>query len=169
MSGPLKWWANRKSKIGMTLAARKPPHIPGRQWWTDPPKTIPQPECIEYAVQYQLEIMRMPASQERNALQAHVGAWLRSARRLLHEEMQSHDRADLHTTDGLLIAADDAIRSAILACHKAGVRLDESVFDVHHELRRSCSKLRRERAEVSARTVSIQYWDQAIANGPVKR
>ncbi len=158
--GPLTWWANRKSKIGMSPAARKPPHLPGKEWWTDPPTTIPQPEHIEFVAQYQRQVMAMPASQNKNALLAHCSAWMKAARRLLHEESYSPDRADLGTTDGLLIASDNAIRLAILTCHKAGVRLDQEVIEVHKALQRKCTKLRRERAIESSKRVSMPYWKE---------
>lgn len=165
MAGPFTWWANRKSKMGLRPLSKKPPHLPGKEWWTNPPTTIPQPEHIEYVAEYSRQVLLMPNSEHKNSLTAYLGAWMKAARRLLHEEMFSTDRADLHTTDGLLIACDDAIKSAILATHAAGIRLDQSVIEVHKELRRRCTKLRRERAIESSKRVSIPYWDSKVANG----
>lgn len=150
VSGPLTWWANRKSQMGLKPSARCPPHHPGKPWWTTPPITVPQPEHIEYVAQFQLDVLRRPPSDARNAMLAHVAAWMRAARRLLHEHSYAPDRADLHTTDGLLIAADDAIKSVILTRHKHGVRLDDSIIEVHRAIQRRCTALRRQRAVESA-------------------
>ena len=150
MSGPFVWWANRKSKMGLKPSAKAPPHLIGRPWWTTPPTTLPQPEHIEYVTQFFANLLAQPPSDERNAMQTYISQWMKAARRLLHEEMYAPERADLHTTDGLLIASDDAIKLAILTCHKAGIKLDQSIIEVHKALQYRCTSLRRERAVVSA-------------------
>jgi hypothetical protein len=164
MAGPLVWWANRKSKLGLSPVAKEPPpKTLGKPWWTEPPTTLPQPEHLEYAVQFQLEVMRMPHSDKKNALLGHLGAWMRAARRLLHEESYNPERADLGTTDGLLIAADDALHEAITKLNKLtnnGRAMSERAMQTQRALQRRTSKLRRDRALESSKTVSQPYWGE---------
>lgn len=155
MSGPLVWWANRKSRMGMKPSAIKPPHKPGKEWWTNPPTTVPQPEHMEYVAQYQLQLMAQPPSEKRQLLMMHLSAWWRAARQVLHEEMTSEFRADLCTTDGICIAAEDALKAALVALSDAGVKPGderrERVREVLHALQRRNTKVRRERAIESSK------------------
>lgn len=157
MSGPFAWWANRKSRIGASYAAIKPPHAHGREWWTSPPTAMPQPEHIEYVVQYQLEVLRMPGSEEKNALLGHIKAWMRAARRLMHEEGRVV-RPDLKTTDGLLLAALGTIHKLSGLVYAAGVKIPDHVQEVEEALDARCSRIRRDRAVQSSKTVSRPYW-----------
>ena len=161
---PRQWWLNRKSKLGLRPLAKKPPHLPGEEWWTDPPTTIPQPEHIEYVVEFQMTIHNMKGGKHKTNLQARVGAWLKAARRLLHEEMIHPDRADLHTTDGILIAAENALREALLFTHGLGYQLPGDCKIVLDVLQRRNDKTRNARAIDSAKHVSIPYWDPSKPN-----
>lgn len=107
MSGPLTWWANRKSKLGLSFVSKEPPpHALGKPWWTSPPVMCPQPEHIEYAASFMADVMAMTSTQQTVALQAKVAAWLRKAKNLFWEEYVSPERGDFRTTDGMLIAAE---------------------------------------------------------------
>lgn len=151
VSGPLVWWANRKSKIGLSPAALKPPHLPGQEWWTTPPTAPPQPEHIEYVVQFKLQLMRMKPSNRKNVMQGHVGAWLEAARRLLHESGEGI-RGDLLTTDGLLLSALALLREMAARGKDMGKPLPEQFDEVVNALRSRCYRIQRERAvELSKR------------------
>jgi hypothetical protein len=161
VSGPLTWWANRKSRIGLSPAALKPPHVHGKEWWTTPPIAPPQPEHIEYVVQYLLELQRASGSRERNTLLAHASAWLRAARQLLHEQVESQ-RGDLHTTDGLIVAAERTLQILMCKCGKAGLLSadeDAEFKAVRQALVARADRVKRERAieaskRATPRTVS---------------
>lgn len=150
MSGPLTWWANRKSRIGLSPAALKPPHVHGKEWWTTPPIAPPQPEHMEYAIQFQLEVARMAPSEQRNQLQAHLGAWIRAARRLLNENIATV-RGDLCTTDGLLLATRGLLLQLKRDVALAGGTLPDDTDRVMDALEARCSKIKRERAVEMAR------------------
>lgn len=154
MSGPFVWWQNRKSRMGMKPSAKAPPHEPGKPWWTTPPTTLPQPEYIEYVVQFACELMQQRPSAKRNAMQAYVGAWLKAARRLLHEEKYMPNRADLHTTDGLIVAASGAMQKMRSRIYGLGGDLSEDVVQVLEAMQGRADKIRRERAMESAKRAS---------------
>jgi hypothetical protein len=109
----------------MLPSAKKPPHEVGKEWWTTPPIAPPQPEHIEYVVQFQIEVMRRPQTPTRDALLKSIAEWLRAARRLLHEEFTSRKHADLNTADGLFIAVRDLIEAMTGAAIRGGFRLTE--------------------------------------------
>lgn len=152
MSAGLSWWANRKSRMGMKPSAKPPPHLPGgREWWTSPPTMCPQPEHIEYVVQYQAELSRLRNGRERQEMQKRVGDWLKAARRLLHEEAQAPERADLHTTDGLIVAACSALFKMRSRIYGLGGEVDEDVRQICDAVQGRAAKIRRERAMESAK------------------
>jgi hypothetical protein len=143
------WWANRKSRIGLSAIAREPPPVAlGKPWWTTPPIAAPDPAQIEYVVQYQLEIMRRPPSDARNARITSVSAWLRAARRLLHERVQC-ERGDLATPDGALVVANRLLHSLIGRCVTAGM-LDGDELAEARETKQAIAahvaRIRRERS-----------------------
>ncbi len=148
MSGPLVWWANRKSRIGVSPAAITPPHVHGMPWWCAPPIAPPQPEHIEYVVEYQHTTQSQAQTVERDALLGRIATWLKAARRLLHEQVESQ-RGDLHTTDGLLVESWKTITHLIATCHRAGLLTVEEracVDAVHQALQARSARIRRERA-----------------------
>jgi hypothetical protein len=154
MSGPITWWANRKSKIGLSPVAKKPPpNGNGREWWTTPPIAPPQPEHMEYAVQFQLEVIRMPPSERRNQLQTHIGAWMRAAQRLLSETTASI-HGDLCTTDGLLLAARRLLMQLKHNIELSGGDLPDDADRILEALSARCSRITRERGvELAKRSV----------------
>lgn len=156
MSGPLTWWANRKSRIGLSPAALKPPHVHGKEWWTTPPIAPPQPEHMEYVMQFHREVQSQPQTADRDALLGRVSDWIRVARRLLNEQIDSQ-RGDLLTTDGLIVAAVHAIGTLIGKCVTAGVITPdelEQVGEVKQALQSRAMRIKRERAiESSKRAV----------------
>ena len=155
MSG-LSWWANRKSHIGVTPKALPPPHLPnGREWWTTPPVACPQPEHIEYVVNYQAELTRMRNGRAKQEMQKRVGDWLRAARRLLHEEKQAPERADLHTTDGLIVAACRALFKMRSHIYGLGGEVDDEVRQICDAVQGRAERVRRERAMESAKRRSV--------------
>lgn len=155
MSG-LSWWANRKSRIGVTPKALPPPHLPnGREWWTTPPVACPQPEHIEYVVQYQIELTRARRSGQKHEMQKRVADWLRAARRLLHEEKQAPERADLQTTDGLIVAANTAMHRMRGRIYGLGGEVTKDVEEVMNAIHGRAEKIRRERAMDSAKRRSL--------------
>lgn len=143
----MSWWANRKSRIGMSPIARKPPPFAnGKAWWTSPPIAAPMPEYIEYVIGYQLELARTKPSDARNTMQKHVAEWLRTARRLLHEDMQTPERPDLQTTEGLLFGCFEALHKAKSLIVALGGTIPAEVEEVHSALNGRTAKIRRERA-----------------------
>lgn len=146
MSGHFSWWANRKSRIGMSPSALPAPHLPsGKPWWSAVPMAAPQPEHIEYAIQYMLELQRMSPTKQTHVLMAHVGTWIRAARRLLHERVES-DRGELHTTDGLIIAAVHAIGAMATRIRLLGGDVDERWYEIKQALEARASEAKRRRA-----------------------
>lgn len=147
MGGHFTWWANRKSRMGLQASAKKPPHIHGREWWTTPPVSAPEPCHLEYAVEFFQELQRRRRTAEVVSLIANVSAWIRTARRLLHERIESDD-GDLHTTDGLIIAADRAMKRLRAFAVSNGMTSDEleKLNDVMNAVRSRADKARRERA-----------------------
>jgi hypothetical protein len=158
VSGPLTWWANRKSKLGLSFVSKEPPpHAPGKPWWTSPPVMCPQPEHIEYAASFMADVMAMAPTQQTVALQAKVAAWLRKAKNLFWEEYVSPERGDFRTTDGLLIAAEDALHEAIGALRAAGVEPSERIRDTRKELGQRNRQPRGERAAEACKFRSVGY------------
>jgi hypothetical protein len=152
MIAPQTWWANRKSRIGVSPAAKPPPHLPGNKaWWTSPPTAAPQPEYIEYVVQFQTELMASRNSRNKQAMLQYVSNWLRAARRLLHEEMQAPERADLQTTDGLIVAASRALQKMRSRIYGLGGEVDDEVRQICDAVQGRAEKVRRERAMESAK------------------
>jgi hypothetical protein len=156
MATPFAWWASRKSRNGMRPLAKTPPHLPGgRPWWTTPPTAPPQPEHIEYVAQYMAQLYLAPPSDRRNAMMKYVADWMRAARRLLHEEMQAPGRADLHTTDGLIVAACTALHKMRSRIYGLGGEVDEEITEVCDAVHGRAAKIRRERAMVSSKTARV--------------
>lgn len=153
MAGPLTWWANRKSQMGLRPLARKPPHLPtGKEWWTTPPTTCPQPEFIEYASNYMAELIASPNGRNRQALIKYVADWLGAARRLLHEEQGKFGKyRDLETTDGLFVAASTAFHKLGSMLHKAGIEIDDDTRAVMNAVGGRADRVRRARAIESAK------------------
>lgn len=147
MSTHATWWANRKSRIGLSPAARPAPHTPdGRPWWTAPPVAPPQPEHIEFAVRFMMELRLRQPSAETNLLMQNVGNWLKRARQLLHEHVEA-DRGELATTDGLMVAAARVMNQMAGHIGTAGGQILpewERVMDV---VRKRAARAKRERAE----------------------
>lgn len=161
MAGPLKWWANRKSRIGLSPSALKPPHVNGKEWWTTPPIAPPQPEHIEYAIRYQLNVACMPPSEHRNQLQQHIAAWLTAARQLLHESVES-TRGDLHTTDGLIIAAHKLVQKLAGDVVRLGGRIPGDLDAVAQALGARAARARRERGtELAKRSKMALHVERA--------
>lgn len=155
MAGPFAWWANRKSRIGMSPAARKPPHLPGREWWTDPPTTLPQPEHIEFVAQFATELMERKQGHQRDRLLHACSLWMKAARRLLHETYEDVKHGDLVTTDGLILATHQLVlRMTGKACAGGFVigERDQATIDALHA---RAHKLGRERAIEASKRVSI--------------
>jgi hypothetical protein len=165
MAGPLTWWASRKSRMGMKPSAKKPPHAPGKEWWTDPPTTLPQPEHIEYVEQYRIGVMAMPNGRERQELLARIGAWMRAARRLLHEEFESQKHGELNTTDGIVMAVSQLLKRTIGPAIAGGYKIDEYDQEVINAIHGRATKTARLRALESSKRVSMPYWDETVANG----
>ncbi len=156
MSGPFTWWANRKSRIGLSPAALKPPHVNGKEWWTTPPVAPPQPEYIEYAVQFLRDVQARPQTPDRDALLGRISDWLRAARRLLNEQIESQ-RGDLLTTDGLIVASVFAVATLIGKCIQAGLLTPDELdrmSEVKQALQARAHRIRRERAIESSKRVS---------------
>lgn len=140
------WWANRKSRIGVSPAAKIPPHLPGgKPWWSSQPVAAPQPEHIEYAVAFMMELMRMPPNKEVDVMRQHVGAWLKAARGMLHEHVEA-DHGELHTTDGLIIATARAFKAAMSRIHHLGGASDERWYQISQALEARSHEARRRRA-----------------------
>jgi len=156
MSGPLTWWANRKSRIGITPVAMKPPHLPGKEWWTTPPTAVPQPEHIEFVVQFMRELQTNHRGRETHVMLGRCSDWLRVARQLLHEQVESQ-RGDLRTTDGLLIVAAVWIGRLAGRCATAGLLTPEQQVEID-ELKQALgarsARAKRERAIESAKTAA---------------
>jgi hypothetical protein len=157
MTGPLSWWANRKSRMGMKPSAKAPPpHSPRKPWWTDPPTTPPPPEQIEYVSAFMSELIAMKPNtpqenREKDAMLRYIGAWMRAARRLLHEVRSSPDRADLTTTDGLIVAASSALQKMNSRIYGLGGEVDKEVREVMDVIQGRADRIRRERALVITR------------------
>lgn len=146
------WWVNRKSKIGLSPIAKEPPSkSPGRPWFTTPPTSLPQPEHIEYVAQFQAQVLAQRDSPQKQAMLKHLCEWMRAARHLFHVHSWDDRRPDMSTTDGILLAADDALREAIIACSHAGIRLDQRVIDTAHAMQAKLLPLRQRRAIESAK------------------
>jgi hypothetical protein len=151
MSGPLSWWANRKSRMGLKPSAKKPPHAPGKEWWTDPPTAAPLPEHMEYAATFMANLLTMPPSAERHAMQAYIGKWLRTAQSLLSSQMYSVNIEDSHTIEGVLMAAQSAVYDLIGKLRDAGGEPTERHLDVLKLLTDRTRKVRRDRASARVR------------------
>jgi hypothetical protein len=151
-NGSTEWWLNRKSRIGHSPAAKAPPHVNGEPWWTTPPVSAPEPEFIEYAVAYRQELItklngsRGPERRKVDELVRFVNTWLNAARRLLHERLQAPERADLHTTDGLIIAASRALHMMRSRIYGLGGEVDEEIRAIMDAVQARADGLRRERA-----------------------
>lgn len=147
MSGPLIWWANRKSQMGLKPSAKKPPHESGKEWFTTPPIACPQPEHIEYVAQMMRDAMTWKHNKSRDDLMRYLNAWMRAARRFLHEEQQAPHRADLQTTDGLIVAASSALQKLRSHVYKLDGTVDDAeVIETMHAVLGRADKIRRERA-----------------------
>lgn len=147
MSTHASWWANRKSRIGLSPAARPAPHLPGgHPWWTSPPTAPPQPEHIEYAVRFMMELRLRPPSAETNLLTQNVSDWLKRARQLLHEHVEA-DRGDLATTDGLMIAVARVMSQMAGRIGTSGGEILPEWDRVIDVVRKRAARAKRERAE----------------------
>lgn len=155
MSGPMRWWLNRKSKLGLAPSARMPPHLPGKPWWTDPPTTIPQPEHIEFVIQFMTELQRGRQSQQTQALMSACSAWMRAARRLLHETFENEKHGDLVTTDGLILAVHQLVHRMTGKAKAGGYAIDERDQATIDALNARAAKVGRERAVDACKRVSI--------------
>lgn len=155
VSGTATWWANRKSRLGQQISARKPPHLPGREWWCDPPTTIPQPEHIEYVVQFQQQVMQRPNGRDRQNLLQACGGWLRAARSLLHETFEDVKHGDLMTTDGLFLAVNQLVLAMTGKAIAGGFRLTERDQKVIDALHARSHRLAKDRAVEASKRVSI--------------
>jgi hypothetical protein len=156
-NGHTEWWLNRKSRIGLAPAARPPPHLPsGEPWWTQPPTSAPEPEFLEYVMSYRRQLIaemagaRRQRSKEIAALLSHVNDWITEARRLLHERVQAPDRADLHTTDGLLVAASRQMNRMRILIVGLGGQVDEEVAATMQAVQARADEVRRRRATDAA-------------------
>lgn len=166
MSGPFVWWANRKSRLGMQPSARKPPHLPGKEWWTDPPTMLPQPEHIEYVVKFHSEVMQRPQTLHRDALLGAISAWMKFARRLLHEEYENVKHGDVLSTDGLILAVHQLLLRTIGKAVRQGYVVDERDQAIIDALHARAHKLGRIRAEESCKRVSVAPWTTTTPRSP---
>lgn len=146
MAGPFTWWANRKSRIGVSPAAKRPPNLPsGAEWFTSPPISAPEPEHIEYALEFMRGLQHCLGSQERNAALGMVSDWIRKARQLLHERVESQD-GDLHTTDGLIIAACAAMGQMFGEMVRRGITIRPRWQEIRQALQARAARAKRERS-----------------------
>jgi hypothetical protein len=147
MAGPFVWWANRKSRLGLSPNAREPaPKLPGRPWWTDPPVSAPVPEHIEYVQRFTTEVMGQRGSAQRDLLLRHLSQWMKAAQRLLHENAHSATMADLNTTDGLWVAVSSAMHKMRSRIYGLGGVVDDDITEVMRIVQSRAEKIRRERA-----------------------
>ena len=145
-------WANRKSRMGLKPSAKPPPHLPGnKEWWTSPPTSVPQPEHLEYVAQFMTALMGREPSRSRDMMMRYVSEWMRVARRILHEEAQAPERADLHTTDGLMVAASGALQKMRSRIYGLGGDVDDEIKQICDAIQGRAEKVRRERALESAK------------------
>lgn len=93
----------------------------------------------------------MKNGRARQEMQKRIADWLKAARRLLHEEKQAPDRADLHTTDGLIVAANRALNRMRSRIYGLGGVVDEEIDQVMQVMNGRADKIRRERAIESAK------------------
>jgi hypothetical protein len=156
-NGVNEWWLNRKSRLGLTPAAKPAPHLPkGEPWWTEPPVAAPEPEWIEYAIAYRRELRaRLVGARgehllEVQALLGCVNDWLAKARRLLHERVQAPERSDLHTTEGLLIAASRALHKMRSRIYGLGGEADAEIEQIMQAVQARADESRRRRATDAA-------------------
>lgn len=147
MSGPLSWWANRKSRMGLKPSAKAPPHKPGKPWWTEPPTTMPLPEHIEYVAQFYSQLLLQPGSKARNAMQRQVSLWMRAVKTMMHEERHSPDRMDLATTDGLIVAAASVIAKMRGRIYGLGGEVTPDVQEICEAIHGRAERIRRLRAQ----------------------
>lgn len=167
MSGPFQWWANRKSKNGLRPLAKAPPHLPnGKEWWTEPPTALPQPEYIEYVSQFMAQVLSQPGSNERNAMMKHLANWMSAARRLFHEEWHLKQHTDLATTDGILEATSRALGTMCRIAVEAGREVPPEVQRVKDALSRRADKIRRERAIESSKRTQRPTRPDAVEREP---
>ena len=145
MSG-LTWWANRKSRLGLNNVIAQSPHrLPnGSEWWTSPPIAPPQPEHIEYVLEFQQRLVGRGGNNAQKMAKL-VADWLREARRLLHESVESDD-GDLHTTDGLMIATSDMIHRLFSKLEQSGYKVDTRDREIAQAIHSRGHKSLRERA-----------------------
>lgn len=147
MAGPFFWWANRKSKLGLSPVAKEPPpKTPGRSWWTDPPVSVPMPEHIEYVQQFASAVHAQPQTPRRDSLLRYLSQWMKAARQLLHENAQSTTMRDLDTTDGMLVWADSAMNKMRSRIYGLGGTVDDEIEEVMRVIGSRAAKIRRERA-----------------------
>lgn len=146
------WWENRKSRIGMSPIAKEPPPFAnGKPWWTSPPIAAPMPEHIEYVVNYKAQLLAQPQDTTRDALIAKVNVWLGAAKRRAHEEMQSPARADLQTTDGLIVAASSALQKMRGRIYGLGGVVTDDVKEIIDAVLGRADRIRRERTTAPVR------------------
>lgn len=148
------WWENRKSRMGLKPSAKAPPWDPQKPWFTTPPTAPPEPEFMQYVIDFQEDVakkMHLSSDHEERraamALMQYLSAWIKAARRLYHErvlEKVQDPRDDLSTTDGLLLAAGKALgRLAHDLVERGGV-IDERTEAVKDALmRRNDANVRR--------------------------
>lgn len=166
MSGPLVWWANRKSRLGLSPVAKEPPpKSPGRPWWTTPPTAPPLVEHMEYVVQFRATLVGQKQSRRRDQMIVHVNAWLAAARRQLHYAQQSPHRTDLHTTDGVIVAASRAMQKMRILIIGLGGDVDEEVAETIQVVHGRAERIRHERATTVA---VVSKRDVAEARRPTK-
>lgn len=137
---PGRWWANRKSRLGLSPAAKPPPHVHGRPWYTEPTVGSLDPGHMEYVVRAMRLAEQGPPSRDAQALVIACAQWIRASRRLIHEHV---DDGDLCTTDGLIIAAETAMREMLKMIPKSSRNADW--IKVRDALSARAAKARRHR------------------------
>lgn len=140
-----QWWENRKSRMGLKPSAKPPPWDPSTPWYTTPPTSPPEPEMMEYVIQFQDEVSRKmhlgnPAERKQaTELSTVISRWLAAARRLYHERIviQNTDPSDdFSTTDGVIRAAAKCIGRLRKQLYDLGVTIDARDEAVGEELQR---------------------------------
>jgi hypothetical protein len=85
-------------------------------------------------------------SNSRDQMMKHLADWMKIAKRYLHEEMQAPERADLHTTEGLIIAACGAMYKMRSRIYHLGGVVDDDIVQIINAMQGRAAKHRRERA-----------------------
>lgn len=128
--------------MGLRPSAKAPPWDPKNPWFTKPPVAPPEPEFMEYAFEFQRELIQIAADEKQgkkkraqaHAMLAAIKPWIARARQLYDRRLEDIGLAgdDLTTTDGILLAVEDClarVRSRLESRHGEFGPRDFAVLD----------------------------------------